>query len=202
MALFDPESLPRTAAYLASLPDGLDSYPRCRVRTVVTREITDEFPAVLDHPGVDPEVRALLRRSIDGGEWMLDARGMALRLLVRDIAFETDATYHRWYFDVAGRVFAKPLYRFLMYVVSPTLVMLGATKRWAAFREGSTLTARLERNRGELELAFPRHLYPELTLVGFGEAFRASVLAARGREPKVELVEASADRGRWSLEWR
>ena len=101
----------------------------------MSREIVDEFPRLLEHPGVAPEVRRRLVESMNAGEWMLDSQGMALRLLVRDIAFTSDADYHRWYFDISGRLFAKPFYRFLMYVVSPTLVVLGATKRWAAFRE-------------------------------------------------------------------
>ena len=199
---FDPDAFPRTAAYLAALPGGLEAYPRCRVRTVVTREITDQFPQVLESQGIDPEVRDLLRGSIGGGEWMPDAHGMLVRLLVRDAAFETDADYCRWYFDVAGRIFAKPFYRVLMYVVSPTLVMLGAQKRWAAFREGTTLSAKIERNQGEIELRFPERLYPELTLRGFGEAFRASVVAARARSAYVDLLEASPDRGRWKIGWQ
>jgi len=199
---FDPEILPRTAAYLAALPDGLDAYLRCRVRTAVTREIAHDFPGLLDKPGIDRGVRDLLHGSMDQGEWMPEAHGMAVRLLVRDVAFESDHDYYRWYFDVAGRLFAKPFYRFLMYVVSPTLVVLGAQKRWSAFREGTTLNAKIDKNRGELELAFPPMLYPELTLRGFGEAFRASIAAARARNPAVELVEATAERGRWTIGWK
>ena len=127
---------------------------------------------------------------------------MAVRLLVRDVAFESDPDYYRWYFDVAGRLFAKPFYRVLMYVVSPTLVVLGAQRRWSAFREGTTLSAKIDKNQGELELAFPPMLYPELTLRGFGEAFRASIAAARARNPAVELVEATAERGRWTSGWK
>src|SRR5437870_1837601 len=158
---FDPETLPRTAAYLATLPGGLGAYPNCRVRTVVTREITDQFPRVLDDAGIEPDVRELLRRSLAQGEWMPDAHGMFVRILARDIVFETDDDYNRWYFEIAGRIFAKPLNKVLMYVVSPTLVMLGATKRWAAFREGTTLTSTIDKNRGEIQLKFPENLYPE-----------------------------------------
>lgn len=202
MAPFDPERFPRTAAYLAELPGGLEAYPACRVRTVVTREITDQFPKVLDTPGIDPAITERLRQSIQRDEWMPDAQGLLVRLLVRDVVFQTDAEYHRWYFEIAGRIFAKPFYRVLMYVVSPTLVMLGAQKRWAAFREGTSLSAKIDRNQGEIELRFPEKLYPELTLHGFGEAFRASIVAARARNAKVELIEASAERGRWKTSWQ
>jgi hypothetical protein len=199
---FDPAVFPRTAAYLADLPGGLDAYPRCRVRTSVTREITDQFPQALDTPGIDPTVVELVRGAIRRDEWMPEAYGLAVRLVVRDILFQTDADYHRWYYEIAGKIFAKPIYRVLMYVVSPTLVMLGAQKRWAAFREGTTLSAKIDRNQGEIELKFPEKLYPELILVGFGEAFRASVVAARARNAKVELIEAAVQHARWRISWQ
>jgi hypothetical protein len=199
---FDPAVFPRTAAYLAELPGGLEAYPRCRVRTAVTREITDQFPKALDSPGIDPAIVELIRTAIQRGEWMPEAYGMLVRLIVRDIVFQTDADYHRWYYDIAGKIFAKPVYRVLMYVVSPTLVMLGAQKRWAAFREGTTLSAKIDRNQGEIELKFPEKLYPELILVGFGEAFRASIVAARARNAKIELIEAAAERARWTVSWQ
>jgi hypothetical protein len=199
---FDPAAFPRTAAFLAALPGGLDAYPHCRVRTAVTREIIEQFPMALDTQGIDPAVVELLRRSLNGGEWMPEAHGLIVRLLVRDVVFQNDADYHRWYYDIAAKIFAKPLYRVLMYVVSPTLVMLGAQKRWAAFREGTTLSAKIDRNQGEIELKFPERLYPELILVGFGEAFRASVVAARARNAKVELIEAAPERARWKISWQ
>jgi hypothetical protein len=198
---FDPKLLPHTAAYVAGLPKGLDSYPHCRVRSAVSREILEEFPHLLNHPGVDPGVRKRLRDAMDQGEWMLDSQGMATRLLVRDIVFTTDRDYHRWFFDISGRLFAKPFYRFLMYVVSPTLVVLGATKRWAAFREGSLMTANVDRNQGKVELAFPVGLYPEVALKGFGETILAALTAARARDPKVELVEVTPTRGQWRIGW-
>jgi hypothetical protein len=93
----------------------------------VTREITDQFPKVLDRSGIDPAVVERLRQSIAQGEWMPDAHGNLIRLLVRRVRHR--CRYHRWYFDIAGKIFAKPIYRMLMYVVSPTLVMLGAQRR-------------------------------------------------------------------------
>src|SRR6185503_698302 len=161
----------------------------------------DQFPQALGSPGIDPAVVELIQSSIQRHEWMPEAYGLLVRLIVRDIVFHTDAEYHRWYYDIAGKIFAKPVYRMLMYVVSPTLVMLGAQKRWAAFREGTTLSAKIDRNQGEIELKFPEKLYPELILVGFGEAFRASVVAARARNAKVELVEVAAECARWKVSW-
>jgi hypothetical protein len=202
VAPFDPVALPYTAAFFGGLPNGLDSYPHCRVRSIVSREIVQEFPFVMEHAGADAQIMKRLRESMDQGEWMPDAQGMVLRLLVRDLAFKSDADYHRWYYEISGRLFAKPFYRFLMYVVSPTLVLLGATKRWAAFREGSVMNATVSGNQGQAELRFPDGLYPVVTLGGFGETIRAALVAARARNARVDLVEATPTLGRWKLAWQ
>jgi hypothetical protein len=163
--------------------------------------VAERFPDVLKHTGMDPSVSKRLLEATHGGEWMSDVEGVAVRLLVRDVVFQTDTEYDRWNYEIAGELFAKPFYRVLMYVVSPTLVMLGATKRWAAFREGSVLTSKVDRDGGTAELRFPPNLYPDLVLRGFGEAFRASLSAARARNPKVVLDDTSAEHARWLINW-
>jgi len=199
--VFDPDSLPLTAAYIAGLPHGLDSYPRCRVRTAVTRAVIERFPRVLEHPGVDGVFVDRLRTAMREGEWMSEALGTATRILTRDAVFESDAQYNEWTFEIANELFARPFYRALMYVVSPSLVMLGASRRWNAFREGTTLTAKPGANGGDITLSFPPNLYTALVLEGFGHAFRASLAAARARGVRVELVEAGSESARWVVGW-
>ena len=133
---------------------------------------------------------------------MSDALGVVARVLVRDVVLQSDEDMDRWSFDVAGAVFAKPVYRMLMYVLSPTLVLMGSTKRWSAFRRGSTLTSRIDGNRGSAELRFPKNLFPPIVLRGFGHAFRASLVAARANDPVIELVEATPELGRWTVTWK
>jgi hypothetical protein len=199
--VFDPASLPRTAAYLAELPEGLDSYPRCRVRTAVTRAIVERFPDALDHSAVDRAFVDRLRATLDQGEWMPEALATTTRILTRDAVFESDEQYYEWTFEIANELFARPFYRVLMYVMSPALVILGASRRWNAFREGTTLTAKNKPNGGEVTLEFPPRLYTPLVLEGFGHAFRASLVAARARNVQVELAEVAVERARWAATW-
>jgi hypothetical protein len=201
LKLIDPEVAPRAAEYLLGLPNGLDSYPECQVRSELTREIFKRFPQIPTHPALAPELRERLR-DLGRDEWMSDVVGVVARIMVRDVVVPTDEELDRWSFEVAGEIFAKPVYRMLMYVLSPTLVLMGATKRWSAFRRGSTLTSRFDGHSATAELRFPRNLYNPLVLRGFGHAFRASLTAARASDPKVELVETSPEIGRWTVSWR
>jgi len=200
-AVFDPDGLPLTAAYLAALPQGLDSYPSCRVRTTVTRLIIDRFPHVLDHAGIDRTFVDRLRSSFEQGEWMPETIATAVRALARDTIFASDAEYNGWSFEAAKEVFARPVYRVLMYVLSPSIVVLGASRRWNAFREGTHLSAKPHAKGGDIELKFPPNLFPAFVVGGFGEAFRASLVAARAHGVRVDLQEVTADRARWSIGW-
>ena len=199
--VFDPDSLPLTAAYVAGLPQGLDSYPKCRVRTAVTQLVIERFPHALEHAGVERAFVDRLRAAVSHGEWMPEALGTTVRILTRDAVFASDDEYNEWNFQIAGELFARPFYRVLMYVVSPTLVMLGAQRRWSAFREGTTLSAKPHANGGEVVLTFPARLYTPLVVAGFGQAFRASLVAARARGIKIELEDVQPDRARWSVVW-
>jgi hypothetical protein len=199
---FDPTSLPHTAAYFRGLPNGLESYPNCQVRADVAAEILRLFPQILEHPGISPEVVKTIRDSLAKKDWMPDVQGVVARLLVRDIACETDEEYLDWSYRVAGELFKRQIFKVLMYVLSPTLVLLGTEKRWGTFRRGTMLKSRVDNHSAITELAFPTNLYTPVVLSGFGEAFRASLAAARATDPRVELVEATSERACWSVRWR
>lgn len=202
MEPFDAAALPYTAAYFQGLPHGLDSYPKCQVRADVAREILKRFPQIFQHPGVSPEVVQRLRGSLTREEWMPDVQGIITRVLVRDIVCASDEEYDKWSYDVAGELFKRKLFKMLMYVLSPTLVLLGTEKRWGTFRRGTTLKSRVDGNTAVAELTFPRNLYTPIVLRGFGEAFRASLVAARAVDPQIELLVAEPELARWSVHWR
>jgi hypothetical protein len=199
--VFDPAALPLAAAYLARLPEGLDSYPSCLVRTEVTQLLLEKFPHVLDHPGVAPAFADRLREELGRGEWMSEATGVAVRMVTRDSIFQNDAEYDDWALEMSRELYTRRVYRVLMYLISPSLVILGAARRWNAFRQGTTLVATPHSRGGDIELAFPPHLYTPLVLGGLGQAFRAALEAARARNAKITLGEAQVDRARWSVTW-
>ena len=199
--MFHPGLLPLAASYLERLPEGLESYPSCLVRTEVTELVLQRFPHVLDHPGVAPVFADQLRKTLEQGEWMSEAMGIAVRMIARDTIFKSDAEYDDWTFEISKELYTRRVYRVLMYLISPSLVVLGAARRWNAFRQGTNLVAKPHSSGGEIELAFPPHLYTPLVLGGLGQAFRAALEAARARNARVKLDEVEADHARWSVTW-
>ncbi|MFI5042303.1 MAG: hypothetical protein ACHQNA_10725, partial [Acidimicrobiales bacterium] len=55
----DPVRLPNAAAYLAALPQGLGSFPACRVREVTVEPYARAFGALADEPGLPAPVADL-----------------------------------------------------------------------------------------------------------------------------------------------
>lgn len=132
---------------------------------------------------------------------MSDVAATTVRVLARDRVFEDDASYLAWSFKVSGEVFEKPAYRMLMYVLSPTLVAMGAARRWHTFRRGSDLDARVDKGSGTLVVTFPEHLYPEIVQRSFGETFRAALTAAKAKQLSVTVTETSATKATYQIRW-
>ena len=194
----DPVRLPHAAAYLAALPEGLASYPACRIRDIVIEPYASAFGALASEPGLPAPVADLLRGG-NGKSSYPEVVFQVAHLVVRDRAFGDDASFFEWQFHANTSVFDRPILRNLMRLVSPTLVVLGATKRWTAFHEGSELTAgRIvpagERAQTQAHLKYPARLFSRLFLVGLEQAFLAALLASRAKDPRAKLdrVEEAA----------
>jgi hypothetical protein len=197
-ATIDRARLPQTAAYFASLPNGLESFPSCRIRDIAVEPYANAFGSIASEPGLPPAVADLLRGSAKKSAYP-EVVFQVAHLVVRDLAFASDAAYFEWQFQANVSVFDRPILRNLMRLVSPTLVVLGATKRWTAFHEGTDLTAGRIASAGARSetlayVKYPARLFSRLFLVGLEQAFLAALLASRAKDPRVKLggIEESA----------
>lgn len=191
MAL-DPLRLPRAAAYLASLPNGLESFPSCRVRDVTVEPYARAFGALAEEPGL-PTPLVDLFAGVGGGSYYPEVVFQAAHLVVRDRVFDADAPFYEWIFNANALLFDRPIVRSLMRLVSPSLIVLGATKRWGAFHDGSELTANravVSGNRAETfsHLKYPSGLFSSVFLGGLEHVFMAALLASSARGPRVRLA--------------
>lgn len=200
----DPGRFPIASAYVEGLPNGLASHPEAQCVADVVKAMFEAFPNLREVQGVGPTLRRALQADHEDGEWTPEAVAMTLRLMARDACFASDQAYLDWTEMTAGQIFAKPIYRVLMYVLSPTLVLMGAQKRWARFRRGSTLQAgaKLEDGSVPLTLKHAEGLYSRLLLESFGVSYRAAITAAHAKDVEVDLVEMAPTEATWHLRWR
>lgn len=202
----DPHRLPETCKYLASLPQGLESFPRCTVRDVALDAYVRDFSGLAGEPGLPGPVADLLRGSLQG-TWVSETVFQVANLVVRDLAFATDAAFSEWIFDANTELFDKPLLRSLMRLLSPMLIVIGASRRWGTFHQGSDLVAGRVARSGEREeasarLRYPAGLFAPLFLSSLEQVFLAALDASRAKDPRVELGAVAPTEAEYKVSWR
>jgi len=183
--MLDGAAFPAAKAYLDQLPDGIRSYPQCRVRPHVPLRIAEEFPDLIEQAGLSAEVKAIPSAR---EAWFPEVHANVLNLMAMDGIFESKRRWLQWSYDLSMEVFKRPMYRVIMFVMSPTLVAMGASKRWSTFREGTDLSpGKTTGSEGGVStsrstLTFPDHHYNQALLDGLNAGFRAAITAAGGKQ--------------------
>ncbi len=189
--MIDPARYPLTAHYLASLPNGLASYPECLVKSDAHDGLRDGFPQIAEDLGLPTVVRQFFRGEYHD-EWMPETLGSTVVHLVRDACFADDHTHYDWCYQNNGKLFKKPHYRVLMALLSPTLLLTNAAKRWATMHQGSTLVAQPVR-RTDTQLCcttllhYPSGMFDELDLRNIASGYRAALDCSRAKNPATEI---------------
>jgi hypothetical protein len=201
--VLDPARWPHATAFLDALPQGFDSFPECEC----LRETYEGARARVREGGDPGALPGPVQRYFDEDEdrkWIPEVIGLTLQMMMFDLEGEEAGV--QWFYDDAKRIFEGPIMRFLMKLMSPTLVVMGASSRWGALRRGSTLTASpvkkdTEHNRAIATLEFPDGLYPELFLRGLEQSFKAAVDGARGNDVDVKLTNIEPGRAAYEVTW-
>jgi hypothetical protein len=148
---------------------------------------------------VDPVIEGWLSEARPLGhtrEWVSEALLNAVSLAVIDAGYPSDES---WVHDVHRRqleAYRTPLYRALLLLLSPTLLTMGASDRWRAYRRGSTLVVdkwqRTKEGRAATAtLRYPSGLHTEVLLLGLGQALLAAVDACGARGSRLEVLAGS-----------
>ncbi|MBN2358820.1 MAG: hypothetical protein JXR83_05160 [Deltaproteobacteria bacterium] len=202
----DERAYPLTAGYLRSLPHGLQSFPACKVRSSVFEDIKQDFPELGQRHPLPP----IVRNAIDGNcgeEWIAEVVGNALFMVMRDSVLDSDDKFMEWHRGNMRRLYGKPLNRALIYIFSPTLLIMGATKRWNHFHLGSELVAGPVTEadglmRGTARFVSPENVFNELLLRRLTISFEVALEGSRAREPQVEWQQVSATDSLYNVSWK
>ncbi|HJL16441.1 MAG TPA: hypothetical protein RMH99_12340 [Sandaracinaceae bacterium LLY-WYZ-13_1] len=194
--------------YLRSLPEGLRSFPGAQVKGNVLDEQLEwaaEVGAPLD-PRVEPELKRL-RPFGRTPEWVPEVVNNAVSLNAR-LGFDGDRAWLDALYDRQAELYRRPLYRALLMVLSPTLLLMAASDRWRAYRRGSDLVVDRWQRDGATRfttgtLVHPPGLYSSLMLTGHARTLQAAIDAAGAEDSRVELEdEREPGRARYRLSYR
>jgi len=203
----DAERFPRLARYLAVVPRGLAAYPECSVARHAFDPYRRDHGALAAADGLPRRVRALYAPDAALPEWLPEVEFQAAVLAARDAYSGTDEAFCRWVGTITAESFDNPVLRTLMRLVSPSLVVLGAARRWTMFHRGSELTTEPQeplgaRSRSLATLRYPEALFSEFCAQALAAAFEATARSSRGTHVLVRLIAYSSTQCRFDVSYR
>jgi hypothetical protein len=190
---------PTLARYLAKLPGGLSAHPSCQAKGSVLRMYLDAYPLDASLPDAPEELLSLGNTA--AGAWVSEVHNCAASTLIRDVYFTRDDDFYAWLKKASGALFRKPLYRLLMMVASPNLVISGADKRFTQFHRGTKLTIQQDGQSAEVRMEYPPYLYDAFVLRQFSSAFEAAAEAAGALNCSSVWEETGRERAMVRMTW-
>jgi hypothetical protein len=191
------------AAYLARLPRGIDSFPEVTGKASVVRSFIESTPLTdLAFDAVPDPVAQLLRAPPPHSSWVSEVLMMSTLYALVDHRRLSGATIERWLYEQNRKLFDTRMYRALVALAGPSLLMRGTQLRWNAFHRGSTLELVDGTDHGmSLILRFPQWVFDETLLIGFGTGIRAALELSRAPNATVCLVEHTPRSARFQGRW-
>lgn len=198
----DPDVYPTLAAYLALLPDGLDSYPDIRTRSTYNLLLRRCLGGHLTHSSLPGALVARLTEPWGTEDWIPTTIYAVLSALAKDKLWQTEPEFHAGMARNASIMYNSLFFRAIMKVLSPSLLLMGSAKRWGAFHQGTTLTVVSQGKPGTvLDLSYPAPLFDMTTLQSLGAVFCAAASGAGARAPVARVVVTQPGSARFTLTW-
>jgi hypothetical protein len=196
------EHLRRTRAYVASLPRGLASYPECRSKASIWKNIHrwTETGKLVGH--VPPELTVFSAEGLLDNTWISAAESFASHLALRDVLFPSDAAMVEHFRMLDRQLLSGPLYRMLFAVASPLRVVHAADRRFRAMFEGITLAVHQEDDcRVGLSLRYAPGLLPPLVGSLYLVAFEVAAELAGAKAVKSRVISHGDIAAKYELTW-
>jgi uncharacterized protein (TIGR02265 family) len=188
--------------YLAALPQGVDSYPECAQKGAILSQALARLPGLRIEAPLPAPVRELLTSPPLPSAWVPEVRTTAALLAICESHFPSEAAYLEHALQANRALLGSALYRVLMVVATPQLLLRRAALRWEALHRGSRLEMeRVENDRARASLTYPPGLFAELLVRSFATAFQAAVEGAGGQAVRCEVVAFGPTRTEYEVRW-
>ncbi len=169
------KELPHLAEYIASLPQGLDSYPQARAKASLYRSTIATWPSPASEvSGLPAPLRRLAEYPRPVSSWIPEAHSAALVLATRDLACTDDADFLDFCYQQQRTLFSGRLYAVLLKMTSPSTLLRTAAFRWRSLHRGSSLIVDHASTTGaSVHVEQQPHVWNRLLGLAFVEGLRA-----------------------------
>lgn len=203
MSKVDSATFPRLARYLDQLPVGLDSYPECLARGAVARSRLDGRPIRdLTEGALPPALLRYFREPPANTSWIPHVHMLSIALAIADWYRMSDEQYFQWAYQSNKQMLTGVIYRLLMSISSPALLLSLASARWSALHRGTILEVEDNADRkATVVLRFPPRLFDGFFVRSYGHIFKAVLELSNAKAVEWEVVEVTITTGRLHCRW-
>lgn len=190
-------------SYLASLPNGLDSYPECEHKGEPLAVWLRQSAAGGLAPRLPREVAAFLDPGRAFPDWVPEVHANVLYLAIRDARFEDDESFVAHAHRCNRAVLDTPTNRLLFWVAAPKAILRAAGARWRSLHRGSSIEVLFAKDTSaQVVLRYPACLFPAIVLRGTATGFVAALANAGARDVRLDLVRAGPTDAVFDGRWR
>ncbi|MEM6292397.1 MAG: hypothetical protein AAGA54_14075 [Myxococcota bacterium] len=187
------DELPHLQAYLALLPDGLDSYPDVKTKASLYRSITERRP-LPDYPSLPAPLRTLAQNPVPVSAWIPTVHHHALTLASRDLSCRDDDDFRGFCHERQRALFDGPLYSVMLAITKPRTLLRSAARRWTSFHRGTSFVVEHLANDGaRIKVGHSPHLLDGLIADALIEGLTAVIEVAGGTEVKLIAAERGVE---------
>lgn len=200
--MLDAARFPTLSAYVAALPDGLESYPACRSKGALVRSVLDEADLTTHAPSLPPPLAALLTDRPPLTAWIPATLTDAVFHLYCDTHAPTDEAMLAWTYERSSRMGRSQTYRHILAVAGPRVLLRTGVRMHGFFQQGTELEIpALTAGRAELVLRHPPHLHARLNQLSNVALLRALVDLTGGKNAACDMVARDAKHARYVVTW-
>jgi len=199
-----PNPLTKLSAYLAGLPNGLESYPGCLVKAAIARPfLTDSVPpALLAGAGLPAPVAALLGDHGHDSSWIPEVEVWAALAAVQDLLGLDEGAALEWFEQRDREALTNPVLRLVMNFSSVEFLLPLGSGYWAMTHKNSRLS--LERagpQEALLLLDYPPGLFNEGVAKLLTAAYAVPLKLSRAKTAEVTLASWTPTRATFRARW-
>lgn len=182
---------PLLNAYLASLPQGLDTSPEVQQKGSVVQSFL-EGVQIHPHLSILPAaVAEMVKRPPPPSAWISEVKAFALFLACADLCFPSGDAYVEFAYRASRKIIAGPIYSMLFPMLGVKRIVKVVAGRWEQFHRGTSLSVvHFEGTEGRLKLDSPPYATPLLMARCHGTSIRAAVEVVGAKNVTVDCTQS------------
>lgn len=168
--------MPLLSAYLAGLPQGLESFPEVQQKGSIVQSFLEGVPIQKHLAALPQPVADLVRRPPLPSAWISEVKAFALFCACADVCFPSPEAYVEFAYRANKKIIEGPIYAMLFRVLGVKRIVKVVAGRWEQFHRGTSLTlVHFEGTEGRLRLDTPPNAVPLMVAQCHGTAVRAAL---------------------------